>query len=282
MTISEAKTDFVSTIADIAREAGALLMGHFQKHVAVEYKGEADLVTIADREAEALIRKRIRGNWPSHDILGEEEGLVDTGSDYRWYVDPLDGTTNFAHGFPVFCTSIALEHKGARIAGVVYDPTRDELFAAEQGGGAYLNHRRIQVSKTANLAESLLGTGFPSYKRHKNPNIHFYHQITLRTHGVRRAGSAALDLCCVASGRFDGFWELNLNPWDTAAGVLLVEEAGGKVSDFLGGPFQIASRETLATNGILHPALLQEFQQIISGRDLEPLPDPRIAASAKD
>ena len=257
-------------------------MEHFQKHVAVEYKGEADLVTIADREAEALIRKRIRGNWPSHDVLGEEEGLVDTGSDYRWYVDPLDGTTNFAHGFPVFCTSIALEHKGARIAGVIYDPTRDELFAAEQGGGAYLNQQRIQVSNTAKLAESLLGTGFPSYKRHKNPNIHFYHQITLRSHGVRRAGSAALDLCCVASGRFDGFWELNLNPWDTAAGVLLVEEAGGKVSDFLGGPFQSASRETLATNGILHTALLQEFEQIISGRNLEPLPDPRIAASAKD
>ncbi len=257
-------------------------MEHFQQHVSVEYKGEADLVTIADREAEALIRKRIRGHWPSHDILGEEEGLVDTGSEYRWYVDPLDGTTNFAHGFPVFCTSIALEHKGARIAGVVYDPTRDELFAAEQGGGAYLNQRRIQVSKTAKLAESLLGTGFPSYKRHKNPNIHFYHQLTLRSHGVRRAGSAALDLCCVASGRFDGFWELNLNPWDTAAGVLLVEEAGGKVSDFLGGPFQIASHETLATNGILHSALLQEFEQIISGRNLEPLPDPRIAASAKD
>ena len=256
-------------------------MGHFKQQVAIEYKGDADLVTIADRQAETLIRKRIRSHWPSHDILGEEEGLTDSGSDYRWYVDPLDGTTNFAHGFPVFCTSIALEHKGARIAGVIYDPTRDELFAAEQGGGAYLNQRRIHVSKTAKLAESLMGTGFPSHKRHKNPNIHFYHQITLRTHGVRRAGSAALDLCCVACGRFDGFWELNLNPWDTAAGVLLVEEAGGKVSDFQGGTFQIASRETMATNGLLHPALLREFEQIISGRNLEPLPDPRIA-SAKD
>ncbi|GAC1437075.1 MAG: inositol monophosphatase family protein [Terriglobales bacterium] len=263
-------------IAEIAREAGALLLTYFQKHVKVEYKGEADLVTIADREAEALIRARILDRWPTHDILGEEEGLVDTGSEYRWYVDPLDGTTNFAHGYPVFCVSIALEHKGKRIAGVVYDPTRDELFAAEQGGGAYLNQNRLQVSKNAKLSEALVATGFPSYKRHKNPNIHFYHQITLRTHGVRRAGSAALDLCNVACGRFDGFWEFNLNPWDTAAGVLLVEEAGGMVSNFRGSAFQIDSSETLASNRLLHPALLHEFEQIFAGRDLEPLPDPRV------
>jgi myo-inositol-1(or 4)-monophosphatase len=199
--------------------------------------------------------------------------LVDTGSEYRWYVDPLDGTTNFAHGFPVFCVSMALEHKHQRIAGVIYDPTRDELFAAEQGSGAYLNQQRIQVSKVANLAESLVATGFPSHKRHKNPNIYFYHQITLLTHGVRRAGSAALDLCYLASGRFDGFWEFNLNPWDTAAGVLIVEEAGGKVTDFRGGPFNIDSRETLASNGLLHGALLHEFAQIFEGRGLQPLPD---------
>ena len=234
-------------------------MEHFQRRVAVEYKGDADLVTVADRESETLIREFIRKHWPSHDILGEEGGLRDTGSDYRWYVDPLDGTTNFAHGFPVFCVSMALEHKGTRIAGVIFDPTRDELFAAEQGSGAYLNHQRIQVSKTANLSECLLATGFPSHKRHKNPNIFFYHQITLRTHGVRRAGSAALDLCNVACGRFDGFWEFNLNPWDTAAGVLIVEEAGGKVTDFSGGPFQLNSRETVASNGLVHAALVNEF-----------------------
>ena len=138
--------------------------------------------------------------------------------------------------------------------------------------GAYLNRQRIQVSKIANLSECLVATGFPSHKRHKNPNIHFYHQITLRTHGVRRAGSAALDLCCVASGRFDAFWEFNLNPWDTAAGVLIVKEAGGKVTDFKGGPFQLNSRETLASNALLHPALLHEFAQIFEGRGLEPLP----------
>ena len=272
---STTQTDVLSTATQIAREAGALLMEHFQRHVAIEYKGDADLVTVADRKTEILIRQRLREHWPSHDILGEEGGLQDTGSDYRWYVDPLDGTTNFAHGFPVFCVSMALEYKGQRIAGVIYDPTRDELFAAEQGSGAYLNNQRIRVSQTANLGECLLATGFPSHKRHKNPNIFFYHQITLRTHGVRRAGSAALDLCCVACGRFDGFWEFNLNPWDTAAGVLIVEEAGGKVSDFRGGPFQLNSRETVATNGLVHQALLDEFEKVLSGRNLEPLPELR-------
>jgi myo-inositol-1(or 4)-monophosphatase len=260
----------------IAREAGALLMKHFASHVRIEYKGEADLVTVADRESEALIRERIKSQFPSHDILGEEGGLHDTGSDYRWYVDPLDGTTNFAHGFPVFCVSLALEFKGQRVAGVIYDPTRDELFAAEQGSGAYLNGQRTHVSQTSRLPESLVATGFPSHKRHANPNIFFYHQITLRTHGVRRAGSAALDLCCVASGRFEGFWEFNLNPWDTAAGVLIVEEAGGKVTDMSGGPFQLNSRETLASNGLIHDSLIAEFAQIFAGRDLEPLPNPTV------
>ena len=163
----------------------------------------------------------------------------------------------------------------SRVAGVVYDPTRDELFTAEQGRGAQLNGKPIHVSKAAQLKECLLATGFPSHKRHKNPNIHFYHQITLRTHGVRRAGSAALDLCNVASGRFDGFWEFNLNPWDTAAGVLIVEEAGGKVSRFDGSPFHIDSRETLASNGLVHDALLREFKEIFAGRGLDPLADPR-------
>ena len=268
--------DFVPAMAAIAREAGGLLMEHFNRRVSIEYKGEADLVTVADREAEALIREQIKGRWPSHDVLGEEGGLQGSGGDYRWYVDPLDGTTNFAHGFPVFCVSLAVEFKGQRIAGVIYDPTRDELFAAEQGNGAYLNDRKIRVSQTGRLVESLVATGFPSHKRHANPNIFFYHQITLRTHGVRRAGSAALDLSCVACGRFEGFWEFNLNPWDTAAGVLLVEEAGGKVTDMSGGPFHLSSRETVASNGLIHEALLAEFAQILAGRGLEPLPDPRV------
>src|SRR4030081_1455518 len=265
---------FLPAMYTIAREAGALLMHYFHQHLKVEYKGDADLVTAADRASEVLIRERITQQWPSHDVLGEEQGLNDQGSDYRWYVDPLDGTTNFAHGFPVFCVSMALEHKGRLIAGVIYDPTRDELFAAEQGRGAHLNGDPIRVSQIANLAESLVSTGFPSHKRHKNPNIHFYHQITLRSHGVRRAGSAALDLCDVACGRFDGFWEFNLNPWDTAAGVLLVEEAGGRVSDFSGGGFQMNSREIVASNVLIHATLLREFGAIFEGKSLEELPNP--------
>ena len=274
-TLTAANQHFLPAMESIAREAGALLMEYFDKHIKIEYKGDADLVTAADRKSEALIRERIGRLWPDHDVLGEEGGLSDTGSEYRWYVDPLDGTTNFAHGYPVFCVSMALQHKNEMIAGLCFDPTRNEMFTAEKGKGAFLNGSPIQVSKTARLAESLVATGFPSHKRHKNPNIHFYHQITLRTHGVRRAGSAALDLCSVACGRFDGFWEFNLNPWDTAAGVLIVEEAGGRVTDFRGGPFQLNSRETLASNGVLHEALVKEFEQIFAGRDLDPLPDPR-------
>lgn len=258
----------------MAREAGSLVMGYFRQHVKIEYKGAVDLVTVADRESEALILEHIRKLFPTHDVMGEEGTRLETGSEYKWYVDPLDGTTNFAHGYPVFCVSLAVERLGKRIAGVIYDPTRDEMFSAELGGGARLNESAIQVSTTANLGECLVGTGFPSQKRHKNPNIYFYHQLTLRTHGVRRAGSAALDLCNVASGRYDGFWEFNLNPWDTAAGVLIVEEAGGKVTDFSGGAFQIASRETLATNGLVHEALLHEFQEIFAGRELEELASP--------
>ena len=264
----------------IAREAGALLLPYFHEGLKIEYKGDADLVTAADRASEKLIRERITAQFPSHDVLGEEQGLDDQGSDYRWYVDPLDGTTNFAHGYPVFCVSMALEHRvpgeaNRRVAGVVYDPTRDEMFEASIGSGARLNGKPIHVSKAATLKECLLATGFPSHKRHKNPNIHFYHQITLRTHGVRRAGSAALDLCNVASGRFDGFWEFNLNPWDTAAGVLIVEEAGGRVTRYDGSAFEIESRETLASNGLVHDALLHEFKEIYAGRGLDPLPDPR-------
>ena len=269
---------FLPAMSSIAREAGALLMRYFHSGLKIEYKGDADLVTAADRASEALIRERIKNSFPSHDVLGEEQGLNDQGSDYRWYVDPLDGTTNFAHGYPVFCVSMALEHRsdGAakRVAGVVYDPTRDELFTAELGKGAQLNGISIRVSSASQLKVCLVATGFPSHKRHKNPNIFFYHQITLRTHGVRRAGSAALDLCNVACGRFDGFWEFNLNPWDTAAGALMVEEAGGRVTRFDGSPFELDSRETLASNSLVHNQLLHEFQEIFAGR-VDALPDAR-------
>ena len=204
-------------------------MSYFARRIGFEYKGEVDLVTEADRASEKLIVERLRARWPEYGIVGEEGTRSDMEADYRWYVDPLDGTTNFAHAFPVFCVSIGLVHKDEDlVAGVLYDPTRDEMFSAERGQGATLNGKAIQVSQTKRLSESLLATGFPSHKRHQNPNIHFYHQITLRSHGVRRAGSAALDLANVACGRYDGFWEFNLNPWDTAAGALLVQEAGGR------------------------------------------------------
>ncbi len=262
--------DYLTPMRELAREAGSVLLSYFGK-VEIEYKGDVDLVTEADRSSEKLIVARIRKQWPAHDLMGEEGSSKETGSDFRWYIDPLDGTTNFAHGYPVFCVSIALEYKGERIAGVIYDPCRDEMFAAEKGGGSRLNGWPIHVSKTRRLAESLLATGFPSHKRHKNPNIHFYHQVTLRSHGVRRAGSAALDLCCVACGRYDAFWEFNLNPWDTAAGVLLLQEAGGNVTNFTGGPFSLCSREVLASNSLVHDELLAEFKNIFEGR-VEGLP----------
>ncbi len=265
---------FMPAMEAIAREAGALLLEKFKQGIGFTYKGDVDLVTEADKAAEKLITDRIGKEFPTHDLYGEEGTRTNTGSDYRWYIDPLDGTTNFAHGFPVFCVSLGLTSKDQRIAGVLYDPTRDELFAAERGSGTYLNGVRASVSKVNNLAECLTGTGFPSHKRHKNPNIYFYHVITLRTHGVRRAGSAALDLASVACGRLDCFWEFNLNPWDTAAGSILVEEAGGKITRFDGSPWLLDSRETLATNGLVHQDMIELMQQIFEGRDLPELPNP--------
>ncbi len=264
--------EFVSTMEEIAREAGALILAYFARRIGFEYKGDVDLVTEADRASEKLITERIRARWPGHDLVGEEGARIESGSEYRWYVDPLDGTTNFAHGFPVFCVSLGLVRQGERIAGVLYDPTRDELFAAEKGSGAYLNGRHIHVSKVSRLDECLCGTGFPSHKRHRNPNIFFYHEITLKTHGVRRAGSAALDLASVAAGRLDAFWEFNLNSWDTCAGVLIAEEAGATVTNMSGGPWKLDSRETLATNGIVHGDLVQLMQDIMAGRNLDELP----------
>jgi myo-inositol-1(or 4)-monophosphatase len=285
-------THYLPEVEAIAREAGALLMGYFAGHVTIEYKGDVDLVTEADRASEKMIVERLRSRWPEHGIVGEEGARSAPDADYRWYIDPLDGTTNFAHGFPVFCVSIGLVRnatptsgKSALVGdpgekdeqlevGVLYDPTRDEMFSAQRGQGATLNGKPIHVSQTKTLAESILGTGFPSYKRHKNPDIHFYHQITLRSHGLRRAGSAALDLANVACGRYDGFWEFNLNPWDTAAGALLVQEAGGRVTRFDGAPFRLDSREVLATNGLIHQELITNFAEIFAGRGLEPLPSP--------
>jgi len=274
---------FAGEAAAIALEAGALLRSYFERGVATEYKGDVDLVTEADRASETLIGERLRAALPGHGIFGEEGTRSDLAAEYRWYVDPLDGTTNFAHGFPYFCVSMGLEHRppglapdadGELIAGVIYQPIHDELFVAEKGKGAYLNGKPIHVSRTALLQESLLATGFPSHKRHANPNIHFYQQLTLRSHGVRRAGAAAMDLCYTAAGRVDGYWEFNLNPWDTAAGVLLVREAGGTVTSFDGSPFQLDSREVLASNGLVHQEMQGFFEDMFAGRGIEPVPTP--------
>jgi myo-inositol-1(or 4)-monophosphatase len=267
--------------AAIAIEAGLLIHDFYQRGVRTEYKGDVDLVTEADRASEKLIVAKLREAFPSHGIFGEEGTRSGLEAEYRWYVDPLDGTTNFSHGFPYFCVSLGLEHRpaglpaeqdGEIVAGVIYQPMHNELFAAEKGSGSYLNGRRLHVSKTAHLQEALLATGFPSHKRHENPNIHFYHQLTLRSHGVRRAGAAALDLAYTAAGYFDAYWEFNLNPWDTAAGALMVTEAGGTMTGFEGTPFKLDSREILATNGLLLPELQQFFGDMFAGRNIEPVP----------
>ncbi|MFP5228424.1 MAG: inositol monophosphatase family protein [Acidobacteriota bacterium] len=271
--------DFAARAVPIALEAGALIRSYFERGVATEYKGDVDLVTEADRASEKLITERMSAVFPSHGIYGEEGARQRIDSEYRWYVDPLDGTTNFAHGFPVFCVSLGLEHRpsgqdGELIAGVVYDPTRDELFIAQKNQGAWLNGRRLHASKTRRLAEALLTTGFPSRKRHVSPNIHFYQEFTLRSHGVRRAGSAALDLAYTAAGRVEGFWEFHLNPWDTAAGALLVMEAGGAITRFDGSPFRLESSEVLASNGLIHQELVSLFGDMFAGRELRPIPTP--------
>lgn len=275
--------EFVPVAERIAQQAGTLLRGFYEKGVATEYKGDVDLVTEADRASEKLIREQLRAEFPKHGIYGEEGTREQLESEYRWYVDPLDGTTNFAHGFPAFCVILGLERRaaglaadadGEMVAGVIYDALRHEMFVAERGKGAWLNGKRIHVSKTKTLAESLTATGFPSRKRHGSPNVHFYQEVTLRSHGVRRAGSAGLDLAYVACGRLDGFWEFNLNPWDTSAGVLLVEEAGGTVTHFDGGKFTLDSREVLATNGLLLGEMTHLFTEMFAGRELSPIPTP--------
>jgi len=242
---------------EIAREAGALLATFFERRVPFELKGEFDLVTEADRASEKLVVERLRSYFPSHGIVAEEGGGYTSSSEYRWYVDPLDGTTNFA---------------GEMVVGVVFDPIRQEMFTAERGSGAYLNNRRIRVSAAARLEDSLLCTGFASRRRHLDVNVHFYHQLAMATHGVRRTGSAAIDLAWVASGRLDAFWEFGLNPWDMAAGNLLVAEAGGRISDMKGQPHHLASPHLLADNGRLHELILEVFSEVFEGRYRVPLP----------
>ncbi len=268
-------SDFLDAAIEIAREAGQILLAH--RGVGFELKGDYDLVTAADRASEQLVIKRLKERFPKHGIVAEEGGRAEMDADLRWYVDPLDGTTNFAHGFPMWNVTLALAKRGEVIAGVVYDPLNRELFAAERGAGARLNGAPIHVSKAATLNDALLSTGFPSRKRHQNVNIHFYYQLAMLSHGVRRGGSAAIDLAYTACGRLEAFWEFGLNPWDMAAGTLLVEEAGGKVSGMRGEPLDLHGRYVLADNGLIHSELLELFEEIFSGEyrhDMPGLPSP--------
>ena len=266
-------SEFLEAAVKIGHEAGRLLAEFYRMRVGFELKGDFDLVTEADRASERLVVERLKANFPDHSIVAEEGGGREGSSEYRWFVDPLDGTTNFAHGYPAFNVTLALAKGEEMIAGVVYDPLRDEMFSAEKGSGAYLNDQRVKVSRAAKLADSLVSTGFPNRKRGQNPNIHFYHQLAMSTHGVRRGGSAALDLAYVACGRLDGFWEFGLNPWDWAAGSLLVTESGGKVTDMRGAPHTLKSAHLLTDNGLIHEEILEMFGEIFSGRYPHPMPE---------
>jgi myo-inositol-1(or 4)-monophosphatase len=256
--------DYLDAAIEIAREAGQILLAH--RGAAFELKGAYDLVTAADRASEELVIRRLRERFPQHGIVAEEGGRAEMHAPLRWYVDPLDGTTNFAHGFPMWNVTLALARNEEVIAGVIYDPLNRELFTAERGAGARLNGAPIRVSGTPVLNDSLVATGFPSRKRHQNVNIHFYYQLAMLTHGVRRGGSAAIDLAYTACGRLEAFWEFGLNPWDMAAGTLLVQEAGGRASGMLGEPFDLHGRYVLVDNGFIHDEMVKLFAEIFDGR----------------
>ena len=245
---------------ETAREAGHILLEKFGRITTVTKKGDINLVTEADLASEHHIIERIKSYHPKHAVLAEESGeAVVLGGDttWKWIIDPLDGTTNYAHGYPCFCVTIALEHDGEIVLGVTFDPTRDELFAAERGRGATLNGKPIRVSSTDKLGDSLIVTGFPyDFKQRENFARHLT-DFLLSSRGVRRDGSAAIDMAYVACGRFDGFWEEGLNPWDVAAGKLLIEEAGGIVSYYDGSKFSIYKPPIVASNGGIHPQMLE-------------------------
>ena len=243
---------------ETARSAGQILLEKFGRKISVTKKGDINLVTEADLASERLIIERVNSYYPKHSILAEESGsaIIDMNDMWKWIVDPLDGTTNYAHGYPCFCVTLALEHNGEIVVGVTFDPTRDELFAAERGQGASLNGRKIRVSETEKLSESLIVTGFPYDFKQKDDFARHLTDFMLKSRGVRRDGSAAIDMAYVAGGRFDGFWEEGLNPWDVAAGVLLIEEAGGDVTYYDGSPFSIYKPPICASNGLIHTEML--------------------------
>jgi len=250
--------EYLDVAKEIALKAGRLIKEMSKEIHSITLKGEIDLVTEVDVKSETLIVDALKSRFPDHGILAEEAGGTQAGADYLWIIDPLDGTTNYAHSFPVYAVSIALEYKGEVIVGVIYDPNLDELFTAEKGKGAFLNNELIRVSEIDDLDKSLLATGFPYYYR-KDPEriIKYFTDFSLRAQGVRRAGAATIDLVSLASGRFDGYWELGLKPWDMAAGGLIATEAGARITRLDGSKFDIRVPEILATNGLIHEQMLE-------------------------
>lgn len=260
--------EFLDTAWQAATAAGEIIRDNWQRPKNIDYKGAVDLVTTIDRESERKIVELLRNRYPSHSILAEEEtNLEGAQHDWRWIVDPLDGTTNFAHGYPQFCVSIALEQNGQVVLGLVYDPLRGECFRAVTEQGATLNGEPIATSTTIELDKALLATGFPyDHREHADFYLNYFRAFMTRSQGIRRGGSAALDLCYVACGRLDGFWEMKLKPWDTAAGALIVAEAGGELSDFAGKPFSIWGNETLATNSSIHDEMVKVANTVARAR----------------
>ncbi len=266
MPLSPAELSDINNLAiRAAKQAGGILLNYAQKGFSVHHKNQSiNLVTEADLHAEQAIIDLVQETFPQHQILSEEQGLKRaSGHGTKWIIDPLDGTTNFAHGFPMYNVSIGIEHEESCIMGVVYDPTRHELFHALQGQGATLNGIPIRVSRTPRLHEALLVTGF-AYDVHtaRDNNLKEFCEFSLQARGMRRTGTAAIDLCYIACGRFDGFWELQLNPWDTAAGTVIVKEAGGIVTNYAGGPYSIYDNTIIATNGHIHQEMVDVLQKV--------------------
>ncbi len=253
---------YLAVATEAALRAGAIQRAKYGAKLEIWHKGEIDLVTDVDRASEDAILATIRARFPDHDFVTEETFIERTGSRFVWFIDPLDGTTNFAHGYPFFCTSIALAVDGELVAGAVYDPIKDELFTAERGGGAHLNGRRLRVSASSELLSALLTTGFPyDFRIDVSSSLRLFNRFMSRARAIRRDGAAALDLSYLAAGRIDGFWEERLKPWDVLAGALLVQEAGGRITRFDGSPLALRADETLASNGALHEALLAVFAE---------------------
>jgi myo-inositol-1(or 4)-monophosphatase len=247
---------------NMALDAGNLLAEKFNSKHEIHYKGEINLVTEADKMSENLIIAAINSSYPDHGILSEESPAQNSQAIMRWIIDPLDGTTNYAHGYPVFCVSIALENEGVIVLGVIYDPLREDMFVAERGKGSYLNGKKMNVSKTAILSRSLLATGFPyDIRTSKDNNLNYFNLMAVEAQALRRAGAAALDIAYLAAGRFDGFWELKLMPWDMAAGCLMVEESGGIISNMSGGKCDITSPNILISNGLIHEQMISVFKR---------------------